>query len=124
MILSLALLALQAASPATSSLVVESSVAVSSASPIRSMDGEVDGTVIVDVAGDPRRTYQIQVQTTVTEASGQTFVVSEAGGSVGPDGAARTDINGRDRLRISGATALLRLGIDGRLMLPLRIVYE
>lgn len=124
MIAVLVSLALQTASPASATLVVEGSVAVSSVSPIRMKDGGVDGPVVIDVVGDARRAYRLQVQTTVTEGSGETHVVSDAGGEIGVDGATQTDADGRDRVRIFGATALLRLGVNGGSVLPLGIVYE
>lgn len=124
MIVPLVFLALQTASPATATLVVEGSVAVSSVSPIRMKDGGIDGAVVIDVVGDARRAYRLQVQTTVTEQSGQTHVVSDAGGEIDLDGSTQTGADGRDRVRIFGATALLRLGVGGRSVLPLRIVYE
>lgn len=126
MIIVLAALAFQAADPgarpASASLVVEGSVAVSSVAPIRLKDGETDGPVVIDIAGDPRRAYRLQVQATVTEASGVTHVISDANGEVGLDGVARTGADGRDRVRIFGATPLLRFGESP--VLPLRIVYE
>lgn len=124
MITLLAVFALQTASPATSTIAVEDAVAVTSVAPIRIKDGKIDGAVVIDVVGDARRAYRLQVQTTVTEASGQTHVVSDAGGEIGVDGATQTDAEGRDRLRIFGATALLRLGAAGNSVLPVRIVYE
>jgi hypothetical protein len=124
MIVALLFLAIQTPPPATATLVVEGSVAVSSASPIRMKDGGIDGPVVIDVVGDARRAYRLQVQTTVTETSGETHVVSDAGGEVGLDGTTQTGADGRDRVRIFGATALLRLGIGGGSVLPLRIVYE
>lgn len=124
MIVPLLLLALQTPQPATATLVVEGSVAVSSVSPIRLKDGGIDGAVVIDVVGDARRAYRLQAQTTVTEASGLTRVVSDASGEVGVDGTTQTGADGRDRVRIFGATALLRLGVGGSSVLPLRIVYE
>lgn len=132
MIVALAALALQLADPtptpppasASASLVVEGSVAVSSVSPILLKDGKIDGAVVIDIAGDPGRAYRLQVQATVTEASGRTRVVSDASGEIGPAGTTRTGADGLDRLRIFGATALLRPGVSGGSVLPLRIVYE
>lgn len=130
MIIALAALALQAGDPApaarqaSASLVVEGAVAVSSVAPIRLKDGGTDGPVVIDIAGDPRRAYRLQVQATVTEASGRTRVVSDANGEVGLDGVTRTGADGRDRVRIFGAIPLLRSGVGGSPVLPLRIVYE
>jgi len=113
-------------SPATvsASIVVEGAVAVTSVAPILMKDGRIDGPVVIDVGGDPGRAYRLQVQATITEASGQTHVVSDATGELGLAGSARTGEDGLDRLRIFGATSLLRRSLAGGTVLPLRIVYE
>lgn len=118
------MLALQSVAPSNATLVVEGSVAVSSVAPIRMKDGETDGPVVIDIAGDPRRAYRLQVQTTVTDTTGGTRVVSDTNGEVGLDGVGQTGADGRDRVRIFGATPLLGSGVAGRAVLPLRIVYE
>lgn len=132
MIIAFAALVVQVADPASAtppasasaSLVVENAVAVSSVAPIQLKDGQIDGAVVIDIAGDPGRAYRIQVQATVTEASGLTHVVSDANGEIGLAGTTSTGADGLDRLRIFGATGLLRPGAYGRTVLPLRIVYE
>lgn len=133
MIVTLAALVLQVVDPAaapppstsaSASLVVEGAVAVSSVTPILMKNGRIDGPVVIDVGGDPGRTFRLQVQATVTEASGRTHVVSDANGELGLAGNARTGADGLDRLRIFGATPLLRPGVAGGAVLPLRIVYE
>jgi hypothetical protein len=113
-----------APAPASASLVVEGAVAVSSVAPILMKDGRIDGPVVIDVGSDPGRAFRLQVQATVVESSGLTHVVSDASGELGVGGTARTGADGLERLRIFGATPLLREGSAEGSVLPLRIVYE